>query len=144
VMEVLPKRFGKYGLTLHPDKTRLIPFRRPSHKAGGDGGNGTDRPGTFDLLGFTHYWGRTRRGGWAVMRQTASKRLSRAVRSIAQWCRAHRHSPVGEQHATLSQDAERGTQNGDASSIGKMGNENYLRPRCDPLRLPHPGQAASA
>ena len=73
VMEVLPKRFGKYGLTLHPDKTRLIPFRRPSHKAGGDGGNGTDRPGTFDLLGFTHYWGRTRRGGWAVMRQTASK-----------------------------------------------------------------------
>ena len=103
VMEVLPKRFGKYGLTLHPQKTRLIPFRRPPHKAGGGKDSGTDRPGTFDLLGFTHYWGRTRRGGWAVMRQTASKRLSRAVRSIAQWCREHRHRPVCEQHATLSQ-----------------------------------------
>ena len=60
-------------------------------------------PGTFDLLGFTHYWGRTRRGGWAVMRKTASKRLSRAVRSIAQWCRHNRHRPIGEQHAKLSQ-----------------------------------------
>jgi len=103
VREVLPKRFGKYGLTLHPDKTRLVPFRRPRHKANGVQGNHDERPGTFDLLGFTHYWGRTRRGGWAVMRQTASKRLSRAVRSIAQWCRIHRHSPVYEQHATLSQ-----------------------------------------
>ena len=122
VMEVLPKRFDKYGLTLHPDKTRLIPFRRPSHKAGGDGGNGTDRPGTFDLLGFTHYWGRTRRGGWAVMRQTASKRLSRAVRSIAQWCRAHRHSPVGEQHATLSQKVR-----GHYAYCGITGNMRMLR-----------------
>jgi len=103
VMEVLPKRFGKYGLTLHPDKTRLIPFRRPPQEAGGGKDNGPGRPGTFDLLGFTHYWGRTRRGGWAVMRQTASKRLSRAVQSVAQWCRAHRHRPVCEQHATLSQ-----------------------------------------
>jgi RNA-directed DNA polymerase len=102
VMEVLPKRFGKYGLTLHPDKTRLIPFRRPPRKANGGQANRNDRPGTFDLLGFTHYWGRTRRGGWAVMRKTASKRLSRAVRSIAHWCRAHRHRPVREQHAILS------------------------------------------
>jgi hypothetical protein len=63
VTEVLPKRFGKYGLTLHPDKTRLVPFRRPPHKVGGGKAHGTDRPGTFDLLGFTHYWGRTRWGG---------------------------------------------------------------------------------
>lgn len=103
VMEVLPKRFGKYGLTLHPDKTRLIPFRRPPQKADGGEDNGTGQPGTFDLLGFTHYWGRTRRGGWAVMRKTASKRLSRAVRSIAQWCRSHRHWPVCDQHAKLTQ-----------------------------------------
>jgi RNA-directed DNA polymerase len=103
VMEVLPKRFGKYGLTLHPDKTRLVPFRRPPYKASGGKSDGHDRPGTFDLLGFTHYWGRTRRGGWAVMRQTASKRLSRAVLSIAQWCRTNRHRPVCEQHAILSQ-----------------------------------------
>jgi len=103
VMEVLPKRFGKYGLTLHPDKTRLIPFRRPSRKADGGEDDRDDQPGTFDLLGFTHYWGRTRRGGWAVMRRTASKRLSRAMRSIAQWCRENRHRPVCEQHAILSQ-----------------------------------------
>jgi RNA-directed DNA polymerase len=103
VMEVLPKRFGKYGLTLHPDKTRLIPFRRPPRKANGDQENRNDRPGTFDLLGFTHYWGRTRRGSWAMMRKTASKRLSRAVRNIAEWCRAHRHRPICEQHAILSQ-----------------------------------------
>ena len=103
VMEVLPKRFGKYGLTLHPDKTRLIPFRRPPRKVAGGEDDRSDRPSTFDLLGFTHYWGRTWRGGWAVMRQTASKRLSRAVRSIAQWCRNNRHLPVCEQHAILSQ-----------------------------------------
>ena len=103
-MDVLPKRFGKYGLTLHPDKTRLIPFRRPPRKADRwSKDDRDDRPGTFDLLGFTHYWGRTRRGGWAVMRKTASKRLSRAVRSIAQWCREHRHRPICEQHAKLSQ-----------------------------------------
>ena len=103
VMEVLPKRFGKYGLTLHPDKTRLIPFRRPPRKADGKADDRDDQSGTFDLLGFTHSWGRTRRGGWAVMRQTASKRLSRAMRSIAQWCRENRHRPVCEQHAILSQ-----------------------------------------
>ena len=103
VMEVLPKRFGKYGLTLHPDKTRLIPFRRPPRKAAGGGNDRTTRPGTFDLLGFTHYWGRTYWGGWVVMRQTASKRLSRAVRSIAAWCRSNRHRPICEQHYTLSQ-----------------------------------------
>jgi hypothetical protein len=102
VMEVLPKRFGKFGLTLHPDKTRLVPFRRPPQKANTQGED-NQRPGTFVLLGFTHYWGRTRRGGWAVMRKTASERLSRAVRSIAQWCRAHRHTPVPEQPAKLSQ-----------------------------------------
>jgi RNA-directed DNA polymerase len=103
VMEVLPKRLGKYGLTLHPDKTRLVPFCRPSCKTNDTKGDDNERPGTFDLLGFTHYWGRTRRGGWAVTRKTASKRLSRAVRSIAQWCRANRHLPIAEQHAKLSQ-----------------------------------------
>jgi RNA-directed DNA polymerase len=103
VMEVLPKRFGKYGLTLHPDKTRLIPFRRPPYKAAGGKGDGNDHPGTFDLLGFTHYWGRALTGGWVVKRKTVSKRLGRAVRSIAQWCRNNRHRPVCEQHYTLSQ-----------------------------------------
>jgi RNA-directed DNA polymerase len=103
VMEVLPKRFGRYGLTLHPEKTRLVLFRRPSPKRRGGKEDSNQRPGTFDMLGFTHYWGKTRRGGWAVQRKTMSKRLSRAVRSIAQWCRAHRHDPIKEQHAKLSQ-----------------------------------------
>jgi RNA-directed DNA polymerase len=103
VMEVLPKRFGKYGLALHPQKTRLVSFRRPPYRAEHDGDTRNDRPGTFDLLGFTHYWGRTRRGGWAVKRKTASKRLSRAIRSIALWCQECRHLPVREQHVKLSQ-----------------------------------------
>lgn len=103
VMEVLPKRFGRYGLTLHPEKTRLVAFRRPPQQANPEGNDRDDRPETFDLLGFTHYWGRTRRGGWAVKRKTAAKRLRRAVRSIAEWCRWHRHRPIRQQHATLSQ-----------------------------------------
>jgi RNA-directed DNA polymerase len=103
VMEVLPKRFGKYGLTLHPEKTRLVPFYRPSRKRAGSKEELNQRSGTFDLLGFTHYWGKTRWGGWAVQRKTMSKRMSRAVRSIAHWCRTYRHLPVSEQRARLSQ-----------------------------------------
>jgi group II intron reverse transcriptase/maturase len=103
VLAVLPQRFSKYGLTIHPDKTRLIPFKQPSSAAPGTGvGPGTP-PGTFTLLGFTHYWGRSWRGNWVVKRKTASSRLSRALRSIAQWCRWNRHQPVGEQQHTLSQ-----------------------------------------
>lgn len=101
VMEVLPKRFEKYGLTLHPDKTRLVPFMRPSQRPGAEAKG--PQPGTFDLLGFTHFWGRTRRGGWAIQRQTASSRFSRVVKTIAQWCCGHRHLPVAEQHTKLSQ-----------------------------------------
>src|SRR5690606_13676667 len=62
-----------------------------------------DRPGTFDLLGFTHYWGKSRQGHWTVKRKTASSRFSRAVRSIADWCRVHRHLPVSEQQQKLGQ-----------------------------------------
>jgi RNA-directed DNA polymerase len=101
VLEVLPKRFAKYGLTLHPTKTRLVPFTRPDRPPGSD--DGGPKPGTFDLLGFTHVWGRTRRGGWAVQRRTSSSRFSRAIKTIAQWCRRHRHLAVAEQHAALSQ-----------------------------------------
>lgn len=103
VMEVLPKRFGKYGLTVHPDKTRLVAFHHPFKKRDGRNGPPPSRPGTFDLLGFTHYWGKTRQGGWTVKRKTMSKRLTRAVRSIAAWCRKNRHLPIRKQHAKLSQ-----------------------------------------
>jgi hypothetical protein len=103
VLAVLPQRFGKYGLTIHPDKTRLIPFQQPSATATGEGAGSGTPPGTFTLLGFTHYWGRSVRGTWVVKRKTAASRLSRALRSIAQWCRWNRHRPVSEQHQTLSQ-----------------------------------------
>jgi RNA-directed DNA polymerase len=103
VLDVLPKRFGRYGLTLHPDKTRLVPFCRPNQQPRRGTSAGDSEPGSFDLLGFTHYWGRSRQGFWVVKRKTAHGRLSRALRMIAQWCRLHRHDPIGEQHRTLSQ-----------------------------------------
>jgi group II intron reverse transcriptase/maturase len=93
VLEVLPKRFGKYGLTLHPDKTRLVPFRRPDR--------GSGRPGTFNLLGFTHYWGLSRSGKWVPKCRTAKDRFSRTLRRIGEWCRMHLHDDVEEQHQVL-------------------------------------------
>lgn len=103
VMDVLPKRFGRYGLTLHPTKTRLIAFRRPPHVAPPDGEPHGNRPGTFDLLAFTHYWSRSRKGNWVVKRKTAASRLTRAIRTVAQWCRANRHRPIAAQYAKLCQ-----------------------------------------
>jgi group II intron reverse transcriptase/maturase len=102
VRDVLPKRFGKYGLTIHPDKTRLVPFRSPALSEGDDS-EGSSSPGTFDLLGFTHFWGRSLKGNWVVKRRTAGNRLRRAIRRIADWCRFHRHRPVREQHQALKQ-----------------------------------------
>ena len=101
VLAVLPKRFGKYGLTLHPEKTRLVEFRRPCRRSGPSGPPGP-RPGTFDLLGFTHFWGLSRNGNWVVKRKTAKDRFSRALRAIAQWCRRHRHLSIREQWAVLA------------------------------------------
>src|SRR6266516_1132607 len=100
VLAVLPKRFGAYGLTLHPDKTRLVAFRPPAASGKDDPGAGS-APGTFVLLGFTHYWGRSLRGHWVVKRRTAASRLQRALTKIAAWCRFHRHKPVREQQQTL-------------------------------------------
>jgi hypothetical protein len=96
VMAVLPKRFGKYGLKLHADKTRLVDFRRPSNRPAPGGS-----PGTFDLLGFRHYWGRSQRGRWVILRKTSPKRLSRAHKRMNLWCRNHRHFKLADQHALL-------------------------------------------
>jgi len=101
VAAVLPQRFARYGLTLHPDKTRLVPFQRPSGRAGS--GHATGSSGTFELLGFTHYWGRSWRGGWVVTRKTASNRFTRTIRRIAAWCREHRHSRIGVQQTKLNE-----------------------------------------
>jgi RNA-directed DNA polymerase len=96
VMDVLGKRMGRFGLTLHPDKTRLLPFRRPpAWQVGGKG------PATFDFLGFTLHWQRARSGRWGMMCKTRSARLRRSVQAIADWCRRHRHLPVKEQHTAL-------------------------------------------
>ena len=102
VLEVLPKRFGKYGLALHPDKTRLVPFARPAPELPRGASAEAKRPGTFDLLGFTHFWGRSRQGTWVVKRKTAQGRLSRALKTIAHWCRLNRHQPIAVQHQALS------------------------------------------
>jgi RNA-directed DNA polymerase len=97
VQEVLGKRLQRYGLTLHPDKTRLLPFLRPGQEqAGGKG------PATFDFLGFTLYWRRTRRGRWRLGCKTRSARLRRAINAVSDWCRCQRHQPLAVQHAALA------------------------------------------
>jgi group II intron reverse transcriptase/maturase len=102
VLAVLPQRFARYGLRLHPSKTRLVEFQRPPRQDPPPG-SGRRRPGTFELLGFTHYWGRSRRGNWVVKRKTAAGRLSRSLRAVSQWCRRHRHEELCEQHRVLTQ-----------------------------------------
>ena len=96
VMNVLGKRLGRFGLSLHPDKTRLLPFRRPpARQRGGKG------PTTFDFLGFTLHWGRSRKGRWGMYCKTRSANLRRAIQSVYDWCRRHRHWRVREQHAAI-------------------------------------------
>jgi RNA-directed DNA polymerase len=101
VLDVLPKRFGKYGLTIHPDKTGLVPFARPPRRPAATGGPEVPPPGSFDFLGFTHFWSRSKQGWWVVKRKTAGSRFRRAVRMIAAWCRLNRHLPIGLQFRAL-------------------------------------------
>jgi RNA-directed DNA polymerase len=101
VMSVLVQRLGKYGLTLHPEKTRLVQFRRPSLRPPPPGGGGADGPGSFDLLGFTHHWARSKRGNWVIKQRTAPDRFGRALKRVTDWCRRNRHQPVEQQWKTL-------------------------------------------
>jgi RNA-directed DNA polymerase len=89
VMKVIGKRFNRYSLRLHPEKTSQLTFK-PS------------RMSTFNFLGFTHYWGKSRRGKWTVKRKTAKGRQQRALKSITEWCRSNRHQPIEIQHKQLS------------------------------------------
>jgi len=94
VKGVLSKRFAKYGLTLHPEKTRLVELGR---YAEGNAKRKGKKPGTFDFLGFTHICTRSRQGKFTVHVGTMRKRLRRGLSAVAQWCQEHRHEPVVEQ-----------------------------------------------
>lgn len=98
VMSVLGARFAKYGLRLHPDKTRLVRFERPAKGSDSDGGTGS-----LDLLGFTHHWGKSRQGNWVVRQKTAKSRFARTLRNIDSWLRKHQHDPIRQQHHALTQ-----------------------------------------
>ena len=91
------QRLARYGLTLHPDKTRLLPFRCPP--AGQKSGKGS---ASFDFLGFTLYWARSRQGRWGMACKTRRASLRRSIQAVTDWCRRYRHLPVKAQHAALT------------------------------------------
>jgi RNA-directed DNA polymerase len=103
IMEVLPKRMSKYGLTVHPEKTRLVRFEPPQADDSATEERDPPEPRTFDFLGLTHSWGRSQRGAWVVKRKTARSRLKRALSALSEWCRKNRHLPIKEQHQKLTQ-----------------------------------------
>jgi group II intron reverse transcriptase/maturase len=96
MLEMLRQRMAQYGLRLHPEKTRLVPFSRPPRRQ--QEGKG---PGTFDFLGFTLLWRRDRKGYWGQNFRTRTARLRRAIQALDEYCRRFRHDPVKEQHAAL-------------------------------------------
>jgi RNA-directed DNA polymerase len=121
VMDVLPKRFEKYGLTIHPEKTRLVPFERPSRVPTRPTPEQRQPPGSFDLLGFTHYWARSRNGNWVVKRTTSKSRFRRGLQELSRWCRFNRHQEITTQHQKLSQKLQ-----GHFAYYGITGNSSAL------------------
>jgi group II intron reverse transcriptase/maturase len=95
VYKVLPKRFERFGLRIHPEKSRMVQFSRPYWKQG-------KGPGSFAFLGFTHYWGKMLSGGWTIKRKTQGKRLSRFLCGIGDWCKENLHEPMAKQYGILS------------------------------------------
>jgi RNA-directed DNA polymerase len=98
VLRVLPQRFAKFGLTLHPEKTRLVAFGRSALPTQPD----APAPATFDFLGFAHVCARSRRGKFTIHVRTMRTRLRRSMKAVAQWCQQHRHDPVATQAAVLN------------------------------------------
>jgi group II intron reverse transcriptase/maturase len=94
IYKVLGLRFEKYGLKIHPEKTKLLDFTMP--KVDQRKGNSS-----FTFLGFTHYWTKSQKGNWIVGRKTDSKKLKRAITAINAWCKKHRHHSIKEQWKTL-------------------------------------------
>jgi hypothetical protein len=99
VLVELGERMAAFGLTLHPDKTRIVPFARPSQT---DKGSGASTPGTFDFLGFTLHWKVSRQGNWVPGMKTRKASIRKTLLRVGEWCRRHRHRPRAEQHAALS------------------------------------------
>ncbi|AEW02263.1 group II intron reverse transcriptase/maturase [Niastella koreensis] len=83
VMHVLPKRLGKYGLMLHPEKTKLIDLT--TKKGGPD-----QEKNTFDFLGFCHHMGFSRKGKCILKRKTSSKKLNASLNRMSEWIRNNR------------------------------------------------------
>lgn len=106
VLKALEERCATYGLKLHPEKTRLVPFRRPPRPPGSGDSGRSNRPGAFDFLGFTHCWARSRQGKWYVRRKTGRDRMRRAIKAVSWWCAFHRHWRVRDQHRYLSKVVE--------------------------------------
>ncbi len=125
VQQVLPKRLARFGLTLHPDKTRLLYYGRPPRGGGGR------RPESFDFLGFTHYWGRTRKGRWMPKCKTAKDRFSRAKRAINVWMAKARHLPLDVQARQLGAKLRGHFQyygiRGNSRAIGRFRHEVCIR-----------------
>ena len=117
VLAVLSQRLSKFGLKLHPEKTRLVPFSRPNPKDEVKKG-----PGTFDFLGFTFYWKRSRKGRWILGTKTRRKSINAFMQDIREWCRRHRHSPVKVQHRMLKSKL-----NGHYNYFGVNGNHKCLQ-----------------
>lgn len=95
ILEVLHKRMEKYGLKLHSAKTKLVYFERPRNE------EEAKSRGTFTFLGFTHYWGKTRGGGWTIKRKIAAKRVKRTMGNLWQWCKENRHQAIQAQYRIL-------------------------------------------
>jgi RNA-directed DNA polymerase len=96
VVEVLPKRFEKYGLEIHPQKSRLLKFGKPASNKEVKRGDST-----FDFLGFTHYWARSRKGNWVIKRKTSRKKVNKTVQALWHWCKKNRHMNLLRQHSIL-------------------------------------------
>jgi group II intron reverse transcriptase/maturase len=119
VYQVLPKRFERYGLRIHPEKSRMMQFSRPYWRRG-------KGPGSFAFLGFSHYWAKTRQGGWTIKRKTLGKRLSRFLSGIAEWCKANRHEAISKQYRILSAKLR-----GHYQYYGVRGNYKMLEVACE-------------
>jgi RNA-directed DNA polymerase len=119
IMEVIPKRFARYGLTIHPEKTRMVKFTKPKNTSNGSGGRHEE--GTFNFLGFTHYWTKSRKGMAVIKRKTEKSRFARALKKITEWCRLNRHHPIKEQHKTLNRKLQ-----GHYAYYGITGNNRML------------------